>query len=138
MTSVEWKYLILALPLAWMLQFAFAYPQTVHVHRVLAGLRTRGHVGVGSRRGRLNPGALVAVAVDDSRRIVEAQALTGRTVFARFRPLPEVAGAPVDGPHLLAGRPRAVREAFAMAVRGVAADRSSRERQSDARARVGS
>lgn len=110
----EWRAWLLALPLVWLLQFLFSYPQAVHVHREWTNMRRQGAVGVGRKRSWLG-GAVVLVAVDARSRIVEARVLAGRSVFARFRPLPGVVGRSLQEVEPDPRWPRVVQEAFVAA-----------------------
>lgn len=87
------RLILLSVAFVWMLQLMLSLLQTRRFHREVAALRGSGgitSVGMSGRNWTLkNYGVLV---VDDERRIRSAHRLTGITVFAGLREVPELAG----------------------------------------------
>ncbi|WP_173074091.1 transcriptional regulator GutM [Phytohabitans rumicis] len=87
--------LFLGLGVLWVGQFAMAWVQARSFLRETRVLRRSGRVAVGMGRRRMFRRAYVALAADDTGRVVAARAMTGLTVFARPRALPAL-----DGVHI--------------------------------------
>ena len=89
--------LFLAVAFAWMLQLILSLLQTKRFHKRIAELRKEGamtSVGVSGRNWNLKKyGVLV---VNDDRVIIRAQQLSGFTVFANLKDVPELAGKPLS------------------------------------------
>ena len=85
--------LFLALAFVWVLQLIFSLLQTKRFHKSVAELRKQGaatSVGISGRNWTLkNYGVLV---VDEERVVIRAQKLTGFTVFANLKDVPQLSG----------------------------------------------
>lgn len=120
---MNWKWLLLFIAAAWALQGLLTSWQMRNFRRRFAELSrnaTDGYLGVGSSAGRIRAGAVVLIVTDTEGTITQAECMTGRTVFARFEPLPEVVGMNVDqlgsgAPAVLAEMPKNPRQAAVMA-----------------------
>ena len=138
---MTWGTGLLLFGLCWALQIAGTMLQMRHYRRVLDRLSSQwndGYVGTGSARARFGRGAITILVVSPTGAVRQALAMQGRTVWAKFKPLPALAGIDIEQFRTGAAfRPRDVRlaEAFRGAVEQV--DRIIAERAtSSASARV--
>lgn len=76
----------------WTLQCALGLWQCRRFLRHFKALRQAGRVAVGKARGRLAPGVVVLLCVDESGRVLCGRKLQGRTVFADARPFDALNG----------------------------------------------
>jgi glucitol operon activator protein len=93
-----WPYLLLAFGVLWVTQIAGTWLQTRHYRQVLEGITstgTEGFVGVGNARATLGKGVIMILVAGSDGTLRDALAMRGRTVFARFKPAPELVGLPV-------------------------------------------
>ncbi len=122
---MSWGTGLLLFGLCWALQIAGTVLQMRHYRSVLDRLSAQwqdGYVGTGSARARFGRGAITILVVSPSGAVRQALAMQGRTVWAKFKPLPALVG--VDIAQFRTGsvfRPRDVRlaEAFRRAVEQV-------------------
>ncbi|MCR4431416.1 MAG: transcriptional regulator GutM [Tepidanaerobacteraceae bacterium] len=87
-----WVKLLLAAGLMWIFQGVLTYFQIKDLQVKLKKMKEKGIVGIGTVKNRFGSGAIVILSVDETGRIIEAQKMTGVSVFARFRHLPELKG----------------------------------------------
>ncbi len=90
-----WKTGLILFALCWALQIAGTALQMRHYRRVLAALETRwsdGYIGSGSARARFGRGAIMILVVSPAGIVRDALLMQGRTVWAKFKPLPGLAG----------------------------------------------
>jgi glucitol operon activator protein len=85
-----WIKLLWIIGLMWILQGVLTYFQIKNFQIKLKDMKEKGRVGLGTAKGRLGAGAIVILSVDETGRIVEARKMTGISVFARFKPFPEL------------------------------------------------
>lgn len=85
-----WIKLLTLIVLMWILQGVFAYFQIKNFQTKMKEMKKNGRVGIGTVKGRLGAGAIVILSVDRTGRIIEARKMTGISVFARFKPFPEL------------------------------------------------
>lgn len=85
-----WIKLLWVIGLMWVIQGALTYFQIKNFQTRLRELKQMGRVGIGTVKGMLGAGAIVILSVDEKDRIVEALKITGISVFARFKPFPEL------------------------------------------------
>lgn len=71
---------------AWILQGVLVYFQIKNFQSKLKEMREKGKVGVGAVKGRFGRGVIVILCINDKNTIIDAQIMTGTTVFARFMP----------------------------------------------------
>ena len=86
----------------WLLVFTFAFVYVVqtflglrqakHFAATFTMLRRRGRVAIGKRQAWFTAGAIVMFLLDDEGLIVEGRRMSGVTVLARFRSLPDFNG----------------------------------------------
>ncbi|HHX24649.1 MAG: transcriptional regulator GutM [Tepidanaerobacteraceae bacterium] len=81
-----WIKIISILAVAWILQGVLTYFQIKNFQAKLAEFRKYSRLGVGTVKGRFSKGTIVILGVDDKDTIVDAQIMSGITVFARLRP----------------------------------------------------
>ncbi|MBX5451635.1 transcriptional regulator GutM [Thermogemmatispora sp.] len=87
----------LAALVAWCLQLALAYGQARRFYRDVSRLRRLGRCATAMAGGRYRGRTyVVLVAHPEQRTILAARYLSGWTVFARLRPLPQLEGRPLD------------------------------------------
>ncbi|HEX7390261.1 MAG TPA: transcriptional regulator GutM [Acidiphilium sp.] len=91
--------LIAIFAILWILQIAGTAWQMRHYRRVLGEIATRwrdGAIGVGNAKARLGKGMILILVVGTDDRLRAAMIMQGRSVFAKFRPLPALVGKPLD------------------------------------------
>jgi glucitol operon activator protein len=96
---MTWEHGLLLFGLCWALQIAGTALQMRHYRKVLGGLTTRwgdGFIGSGSARARFGRGALTILVVAPSGIVREALVMQGRTVWAKFKPMPALAGIDIE------------------------------------------
>jgi len=92
-----WQSALLVLGVLWALQSVGTYLQMRHYRRVLGDITTRwadGYVGVGVAKANFGRGVIAILVVGADERVREALVMEGRSVFAKFVSLPELAGVP--------------------------------------------
>jgi glucitol operon activator protein len=92
---MTWKTGLLLFALCWALQIAGTALQMRHYRRVLGALEARwtdGYIGSGSARARFGRGAIMILVVSPAGIVRDALLMQGRTVWAKFKPLPGLAG----------------------------------------------
>lgn len=67
------------------IQAGLTYYQSKKIQRKMVEVRKLGDFGIGQTRGRIRPGNILVLAVDDADRIVEIQLMRGMTFFAKFK-----------------------------------------------------
>lgn len=80
------------LGLAWVLQFFLSMRQMRGFYRRVSELRQFGRTSIGVGGGTYRGRAYAVVVADPSGRVLTAELMSGISVFARLRPLPEVKG----------------------------------------------
>lgn len=91
--------LIAIFAILWVLQIAGTAWQMRHYRRVLGEIAARwrdGAIGVGNAKARLGKGMILILVVGPDDRLRAAMMMQGRSIFAKFRPLPALAGKPLD------------------------------------------
>ena len=97
--QLTWQYGLLAFAVLWALQIAGTAFQMRHYQAVLAGLAGRwndGFIGTGNAHARFGRGVIAILVVGPAGIVREALVMQGRTVLAKFHPLPELAGRSLD------------------------------------------
>ncbi len=92
---MTWKTGLLLFAVCWALQIAGTMLQMRHYRRVLGALETRwtdGYVGSGSARARFGRGAIMILVVSPAGIVRDALVMQGRTVWAKFKPMPGLVG----------------------------------------------
>ena len=109
---------IAGLALAWALQGFGTYKQIRHYSAAM-GEASRswsdGFVGTGRARSRFGAGTVLLLVVDADRVVRRLLVMRGVTVFARFAPVQEVEGLPLDSLRDGAGLGPSVRAALEIA-----------------------
>lgn len=67
------------------IQAGLTYYQSKKIQRKMVEVRKLGDFGIGQTRGRIRPGNILVLAVDESDRIIEIQLMRGMTFFAQFK-----------------------------------------------------
>ncbi|MFZ7120387.1 MAG: transcriptional regulator GutM [Eubacteriaceae bacterium] len=73
-------------------QGLLTYFQINNYRNSVSEIRKQGNLFVGQVKGKLKAGSIVLMALDSSGNIINAKAMTGITVFNRFRSFPEIIG----------------------------------------------
>ena len=92
---MDWKTGLLLFAICWGLQIAGTMLQMRHYRRVLGALETRwtdGFIGSGSARARFGRGAIMILVVSPAGIVRDALLMQGRTVWAKFKPMPGLIG----------------------------------------------
>jgi len=84
--------LVITFVAIYILQTILGLRQAKHFAGTFTMLRRRGRVAIGKRQAWLTAGAIVMFLLDDEGVIVEGRRMSGVTVLARFRPLPDFNG----------------------------------------------
>lgn len=95
----DWKSALVLLLLFWSAQVCASWVQWRHVQDTLTSARnafSSGFLGIGKFRPRFGFGAMVLLVASPNLHVVEAKVLSGFSVFARFRELPEYRGMSLD------------------------------------------
>ena len=90
-----WKTGLLLFAICWALQIAGTALQMRHYRRVLGALEARwtdGYIGSGSARARFGRGAIMILVVSPAGIVRDALLMQGRTVWAKFKPMPGLIG----------------------------------------------
>ncbi|MBE6476852.1 MAG: transcriptional regulator [Propionibacteriaceae bacterium] len=85
-------FLLIALGVAYLGQMYFATVQMKDFSTSYGALRRRGKVAIGKRKNALSAGAIAMLLLDEDGMIIDAKAMSGLTVLARFKPLSQVTG----------------------------------------------
>lgn len=80
-------YILLGLVLlgAYLLQTVFSLKQIKHFNAVYSKLRAKGKVAIGRRPGKIQSGTIFMFALDNHGNILDATAMQGVTVLAKFK-----------------------------------------------------
>lgn len=92
---MNWQLLILALVIAWILQAGLTMFQIRNYQRrlrELGAMARGGYLGIGTTAGRVRAGSVVMLVANAHGKIIHAERMRGRTVFARFQELPQLQG----------------------------------------------
>lgn len=90
-----WKIALLLLGVVWLLQCFGTWLQMRHFRSVMSAITDKwsdGHLGAGNARSRLGKGVIAIVVVDSAAVIRKVLVMEGRSVLAKFQPLPEHEG----------------------------------------------
>lgn len=90
-----WKIALLMLGVVWLLQCFGTWAQMRHFRSVMSAITAKwsdGHLGAGNARGRLGKGVVAIVVVDPLAVVRKVLVMEGRSVLAKFHPLPEYEG----------------------------------------------
>lgn len=89
--------LFLAVALVWILQLALSLLQTRRFHKRVFQLRKEGNqTSVGMSGSTWRRKVYAVLVVDENRTIIRAEKLSGFTVFANLKPVPELGGKPMS------------------------------------------
>lgn len=69
----------------WILQGILSYFQISNYKKTLSSLKDKGRVYIGQDKGRLKPGSIIFIVVDDENMIVDFREMKGITVFDKFK-----------------------------------------------------
>ncbi len=92
---MSWKTGLLLFAVCWALQIVGTMLQMRHYRRVLGALEARwtdGFIGSGSARARFGRGAIMILVVSPAGIVRDALVMQGRTVWAKFKPMPSLVG----------------------------------------------
>lgn len=95
----KWSFFILLFITAWITQIFFTYRQNKHYGQTVREMSSRydsGYLGVGVVKKRLGIGSVVILVADVKGEVVNAEELTGVTVFSRFKKTSELVGRTIE------------------------------------------
>ncbi|MBO0662349.1 transcriptional regulator GutM [Jiella sp. MQZ9-1] len=118
-----WQIAVIFLIGAWLLQSVGTWFQMRHFRDVMGAVSDKwsdGRVGAGNARGSLGKGVIALAVVDPSEILRKVMVMEGRSVLAKFQPLPEWEGKPLSAlraavadSHFDKGRGKALANAIA-------------------------
>ena len=118
-----WQIALIAFVVAWAIQAVGTFLQMRHYSTVMGQVSrtwTDGFVGAGNAKATFGRGVVLLLVVSPDRIIRRCLVMQGRSVFARFTPLPEAEGQPLD---TVASRPfgrdKAQATAFGIALKQI-------------------
>ena len=92
----KYTFIILTLAAGWMLQVWLVGQQTRNFYNRMKELRKDGRASIGLA-GNIYKGRIYTVLVlDEEDRIIHAEKLSGITVFAKLKPVPELIGVTLE------------------------------------------
>ena len=92
----KYAFIFLTLAVAWMFQVWLVGQQTRNFYNRMKVIRKDGRTSIGLA-GNIYKGRVYTVLVlDEDDRIIHAEKLSGITVFAKLKPVPELAGVTLD------------------------------------------
>lgn len=86
------SYLIIGLVVAWIAQLGLSLLQTKRFYGRRGELKKLGRVSVGLAGSTYKGKIYTVIVVDENDRIINAEKLSGMTVFANLKPVPEIVG----------------------------------------------
>lgn len=89
-------YILIALIAAWVVQLGLSLWQMKRFYRRMGELRKNGRASVGLEGNQYKGRVYTVLVLDDEDRITHAEKLSGITVFANLKPVPELVGQPVS------------------------------------------
>lgn len=95
-----WQIAVSCLVAAWALQALGTYYQMRHYSAVMGDVSARwpdGFVGAGNARSTFGAGVILLVVVGPDKVVRRLLVMKGRSIFARFAPVPDAEGRPLDG-----------------------------------------
>jgi len=96
MEKDNWSFIILAMGIAWAIQYGLAYLQLKRFYRRVSELRRLGTVSVGKAGSAWRRRVFTVLVVDRERIIQHVEQLAGWTVFANLKPLTGLEGRPMS------------------------------------------
>lgn len=85
-------FLLIALGLAFILQYLFAMIQLKDFNKHYKLLRKKGRVAIGRYKGAIKAGAIVMLAIDEKGIILEGAYMSGVTILAKFKKIDKLNG----------------------------------------------
>jgi glucitol operon activator protein len=82
--------------LLYILQAVLTYFQIRNYRSTVSKLRTKGLVGIGTKKKKLGAGNIVILVSDESGKILEGQLMRGISVLARFKQLKDIDGIKIE------------------------------------------
>lgn len=89
-------YILIALVAAWMVQLGLSLWQMKRFYRRMGELKKSGRASVGMEGNQYKGRVYTVLVLDDKDVITHAEKLSGITVFASLKPVPELVGQPVS------------------------------------------
>ena len=96
MENYPWQFIILAMGIAWSIQYGLAYLQLKRFYRRVSELRRLGTVSTGKAGSAWRRRVFTVLVVDRDRIIQHVEQLSGWTVFANLKPLTGLEGRPMS------------------------------------------
>lgn len=94
-----WQVALIALAFAWALQAVGTWRQMHHYRAVLGDISRRfadGHMGVGNARSSFGRGVILILVAGSDGIVRQVSVMEGRSVFAAFKALDELAGRSIE------------------------------------------
>ncbi|MGM0603195.1 MAG: transcriptional regulator GutM [Bacillota bacterium] len=87
-----WVRVIILIIIAWVMQALFTFLQISNYRKRIRELKKKGKLGIGKVSRKLSAGTIVFLVSDDAETIIDAERMSGITVFARFKKDEELIG----------------------------------------------
>jgi len=87
-----WGTVIIIIISAWILQAFFTYLQISNYRKRIRELKKKGRIGIGKVSKKLGIGTILFLVSNENRVIIDAEKMSGVTVFARFKKDEELIG----------------------------------------------
>lgn len=78
------------------LQGLLTYLQINNYKKAIKRLRKKGHLGVGTKKGKISAGSIVILVSDNEGNIIDGEEMRGFTVFSRFKKMENVLGRNIE------------------------------------------
>lgn len=89
--------LIIVAFIAWLLQIILSWLQIQRFNRAFAAMQKGKYLGVGrNQASRFKPKVLVALSLDENKRVIDSVVMKGLTVFALPKPILSIHGQSID------------------------------------------
>lgn len=80
----------------WMIQGILSYFQIRHFRKRMADLKRKGRILIGRQKGRFVAGSIVILVIDNDKTVIDAEEMSGFTVFNKFKKKTEIIGKHIE------------------------------------------
>jgi glucitol operon activator protein len=91
-----WGTVIVIIIIAWLMQAFFTYLQISNYRKRIKELKQKGKIGIGKVSKKLGIGTIIFLVSNDCKTIIDAEKMSGISVFARFKKDEELIGLSIE------------------------------------------